>query len=42
VSAALCPKGESAIVKAAGHAVNWESSKEFNVIMLDFLSRVGK
>ena len=42
VSAALPPKGESAVVARSGHAVNWESSKEFNAIMLDFLSRVSK
>ena len=42
VSAALCPKGESAVMAGTGHAVNWESPKEFNAIMLDFLSRVSK
>ena len=42
VSAALCPKGESAVVAGSGHAVNWEASKEFSAIMLDFLSRVSK
>src|SRR6188474_300306 len=42
VSAALAPKGESAVVAGSGHAVNWESSKEFNDMMLDFLSRVSK
>src|SRR5215207_6660679 len=42
VSAALCPKGESAVVPGSGHAVNWECPKEFNALMLDFLSRVRK
>jgi non-heme chloroperoxidase len=42
VSAALCPKGEAAVVAGTGHAVNWESPKEFNVLMLDFLSRVSQ
>jgi pimeloyl-ACP methyl ester carboxylesterase len=41
VSAALAPQGESAVVPETGHAVNWESSKEFNDIMLGFLSRVN-
>jgi len=41
-SAALAPKGESAVVADSGHAVNWESSKEFIDVMLDFLSRVSK
>lgn len=41
-SAALCPKGESAVVAGSGHAVNWECPKEFSAIMLDFLSRVSK
>lgn len=40
-SAALCPKGESTLVEGSGHAVNWECAKEFDEIMLDFLSRVG-
>lgn len=39
-SAALCPKGESAVIAGAGHAVNWECSREFGEIMLDFLARV--
>ena len=42
VSAALCPSGESAVVKGSGHAVNWECPKEFNAIMQEFLSRVSK
>lgn len=42
VSAALCPKGESAIVPGSGHAVNWECPKEFNTLMLDFLAKVSK
>jgi pimeloyl-ACP methyl ester carboxylesterase len=42
VSAALCPKGESAVVAGSGHAVNWECPTEFNAIMLEFLSRVSK
>src|SRR5215510_6500897 len=42
VSAALCLKGESAVVAGAGHAVNWECPKEFNALMLDFLSKVSK
>src|SRR5215216_7345465 len=41
-SAAFCPRGESAVVKGSGHAVNWECPKEFSAIMLDFLSRVSK
>lgn len=41
-SAALCPKGESAIVAGAGHAVNWERPQEFNQVMLGFLARAGK
>lgn len=43
VSAALCPKGEAAIVADSGHAVNWECPEEFDELMLGFLSRmVGK
>ena len=42
VSAALCQQGESAVVAGSGHAVNWECPKEFNALMLDFISRVGK
>lgn len=42
VSAALCPKGESVVVAGSGHAVNWECPKEFNALMLDFLSKVSK
>ena len=42
VSAALCPHGESAVVEGSGHAVNWECPKEFNALMLEFLSRVRK
>jgi pimeloyl-ACP methyl ester carboxylesterase len=42
VSAALCPHGESAVVAGSGHAVNWECPKEFNALMLGFLSRVSK
>jgi pimeloyl-ACP methyl ester carboxylesterase len=42
VSAALCLHGESAVVTGSGHAVNWECPKEFNALMLDFLSRTGK
>jgi len=42
VSAALCPKGESAVIPGAGHAVNWECPKEFNAVMLDFLMKVSK
>ena len=42
MSAALCPYGESAVVKDSGHAVNWECPKEFNALMLGFLSRVSK
>ena len=42
MSAALCPFGESAIVAGSGHAVNWECPKEFNALMLEFLSRVSK
>ena len=41
-SAALCPRGEAAIVKGAGHAVNWECPKEFNAVMLAFLAKVSK
>lgn len=41
-SAALCPKGDSAIVAGAGHAVNWECPEEFNAVMLAFLAKVGK
>lgn len=40
-SAALCPKGESAIVEGSGHAVNWECPKEFDRLMLAFLSKVN-
>jgi len=39
-SAALCPQGESAVVTGSGHAVNWECPREFDAVMLDFLSRV--
>ena len=39
-SAALCPKGEVAVVEGSGHAVNWECPKEFDGLMLDFLSKV--
>jgi hypothetical protein len=42
VSAALCPRGESAVVAGSGHAVNWECPKEFNAVMLKFLAKVGK
>jgi pimeloyl-ACP methyl ester carboxylesterase len=42
VSAALCPRGEAAVVAGAGHAVNWECPKEFNAVMLAFLSKVSK
>ena len=42
VSAALCPKGKSAVVPGSGHAVNWECPKEFNALMLDFLTKVSK
>ena len=41
-SAALCPRGEAAVVAGAGHAVNWECPKEFNAVMLGFLSKVSK
>jgi non-heme chloroperoxidase len=41
-SAALCQYGESAVVAGSGHAVNWESPKEFNTLMLGFLSRVSR
>ena len=41
-SAVLSPNGESASVKGAGHAVNWECPKEFSDVMLGFLSRVSK
>lgn len=41
-SAALCPRGESTVVAGSGHAVNWECPKEFNALMLEFLSSVGK
>jgi pimeloyl-ACP methyl ester carboxylesterase len=41
-SAALCPRGESAIVKGAGHAVNWECPQEFSAVMLAFLAKVSK
>lgn len=40
-SAALCPKGEAAVVPESGHAVNWECPQEFAALMLDFLARVG-
>jgi pimeloyl-ACP methyl ester carboxylesterase len=40
--AALCPKGETAVVPGAGHAVNWECPREFNVLMLKFLSSARK
>jgi pimeloyl-ACP methyl ester carboxylesterase len=39
-SAALCPKGESAVVEGSGHAVNWECPQEFDRIMLDFLKKI--
>ena len=42
MSAALCPHGESAVVAGSGHAVNWECPKEFNALMLGFLSKVSK
>jgi len=42
VSAALCPRGEAAVVAGAGHAVNWECPKEFNAVVLAFLSKVSK
>ncbi|MCB8942300.1 MAG: alpha/beta hydrolase [Ardenticatenaceae bacterium] len=38
-SAALCPQGEAAIIAGSGHAVNWECPKEFDEIMLEFLTR---
>ena len=41
-SAALCPYGKAAVVAGSGHAVNWEFPKEFNALMLEFLSRVSK
>lgn len=41
-SAALCPRGESAVVAGSGHAVNWECPKEFNALMLNFLAKVPK
>ena len=41
-SAALCPKGEAAIVAGSGHAVNWECPKQFNALMLDFLSKISR
>lgn len=41
-SAALCPKGEAAVIPGAGHAVNWECPREFNQVMLGFLTRVCK
>jgi pimeloyl-ACP methyl ester carboxylesterase len=41
-SAALCSKGEAAVIANSGHAVNWECPKEFDEIMLDFLSRVTR
>jgi len=41
-SAALCPRGEAAVVAWAGHAVNWECPKEFTALMLDFLSKISK
>ncbi len=40
-SAALCPQGEFAVVDGTGHAVNWESPKEYDRLMLGFLSKVG-
>jgi pimeloyl-ACP methyl ester carboxylesterase len=40
-SAALCPKGEFAVIEGSGHAVNWECPKEFDGLMLDFLSKVN-
>jgi pimeloyl-ACP methyl ester carboxylesterase len=39
-SAALCAKGEFAVIEGSGHAVNWECPKEFDRIMLDFLAKV--
>lgn len=41
-SAALCPRGEAAVVAGAGHAVNWECPRDFSALMLAFLSRVSK
>ena len=41
-SAKLCPQGEAAIIEGSGHAVNWECPKEFDAVMLDFLSRVAQ
>jgi pimeloyl-ACP methyl ester carboxylesterase len=41
-SAALCPRGEAAVVAGAGHAVNWECPKDFAALMLGFLSRVSQ
>ena len=41
-SAALCPRGEAAVIQGAGHAVNWECPKEFSAVMLAFLSKVSK
>ena len=40
--AAFCPKGESAVVPGCGHAVNWECPKEFNALMMEFLSKVSQ
>ncbi len=41
-SAALCPRGESAVIQGSGHAVNWECPKEFSAVMLAFLSKASK
>ncbi len=41
-SAALAAKGEYTYVVGSGHAVNWECPKEFDQIMLEFLSRTHR
>lgn len=37
--AALCHRGEVAVIEGSGHAVNWECPAEFDRLMLDFLAR---
>ncbi|MEU2200024.1 alpha/beta hydrolase [Isoptericola sp. NPDC019482] len=40
-SAALAPRGESAVIARDGHAANVEQPREFNRVVLEFLGRVA-